>query len=191
MSKSPGRPRKIDAERYPSGQTKHVPVHLVRETVAIQRCKAMGWKPTLENQKKAASATYGTTHGRLYGTIGPDKKRLLSADQYAAAELYQKRDHAYRSIKGLPRATISAQNIEGDGGGTTPEGDPEEIRKQCDAASSALEDVRRALLDVNAVMSTTTLVILQQEVDEFALPSVQRGLQSVFNACVQGQRKAG
>lgn len=179
-----GAPRK-QGKRERNGRIAREPVHMVRETVAVQRCKAMGWSPTLDNQKKAASATYGTKHGQLFGT------GKISADEYAAAELFQQRDHTYRSVRGMPRPTISAANIEGSTGGTSADLDPEEQRKISEAASSALEDVRRALLDANAIMSATTLVIMQEDIDEFALPSLKRGLQSVFNACIQGQRKAG
>ena len=177
-----GRPRK-QGKREKSGRVAREPVHKIRETVATQRCLAMGWQPTMDNQKKAASATFGTAHGRLFG------RGKITADQYAAAELFQRRDCTYRSAKGLPMATVSAQNIEGSSSGTPQELDEEEARERADAAASALRDVQRALIDVHAIASVTTLVVQQDDVDDFALDSVRRGLQAVFNLCVQGQRK--
>ena len=181
MSKSRGK-----GKREPNGRLQREPVHAIRETVALQRCRAMGWKPTLDNQKKAASATYGTAHGILLG------RGWINMDQYHAAEHAFKVDSEYRSIKELPRSTVSAVNLEGGGGHVEPEPNSDSLRKKVEIAASRLADVNAALIEAKALSTVMTLVIHQQDIDEFAAPIAVRGLQMVFNQIVQPQRrKAG
>ena len=191
---SKGRPRKGGA-REPNGQLRrnvgtNAEVMKIRDTVAIQRCKLMGWGKqgkhgwiaTEAERLEAVQPAYGTVQGRLH------KRRLLTLDQLTAANAYYKAEGRYRAVEGLPPLEAPATDIFS-GGGAAP--DPFDVDEEAVAnVKSTRADYVRLLKDAHGLTTAMYAILRQREITDENLPALRRGLDAVFNGMIAKQRVA-